>query len=296
MDEYGEVLSCLEPWMKNALCGVLHGKKAVQEIRLRLGHPLFIRYAGGGCFAGEQKIKPDEIARCLQRACGYSMQSAAESLAHGYVTLRGGHRVGVAGSVLAEGGKVLSLREAGSLNFRIAREIPGAAGDLPERLYSSGIPSVLIAGPPCSGKTTILRDLVRRLSEKGLQIAAVDERGELGGGCDLREAGLNIGPCTDLLSGYPKGAGMEIALRTLSPQLIVCDEIGSKPETDAALESLNAGVPLLAAAHGESLRQLAVRPALRPLFREKVFEYAVLLQKEPPGKVAEIIRIGENKA
>lgn len=295
MDEYREVLSCLEPWMQSELQPVLNREKAVQEIRLRLGQPLFIRSVAHGVFAGGRRIRSDEISRCLQRACGYSMQSAAESLARGYVTLRGGHRVGVVGSVLAEGGKVLSLREAGSLNFRIAREVPGAAGNLPEQLYSGRIPSVLIAGPPCSGKTTILRDLVRRLSEKGVQIAAVDERGELGGGCDLREAGLDIGPCTDLLSGYPKGTGMEIALRTLSPQLIVCDEIGSQPETDAALESLNAGVPLLAAAHGESLRQLAGRPALKPLFREQVFEYAVLLQREPPGTVAKIIRIGENE-
>ncbi len=237
-----------------------------------------------------RKVNADEIAACLRRVCGYSMQSCEEDLARGFCTLRGGHRVGIAGTVAAEDGRILSLREAGSLNFRIARQIPGAAGDLPQLLYRRGsIPSVLLAGPPASGKTTILRDLIRRLSagECGhpLQIAAVDERGELGGGRGLGEACLDLGPCTDLLSGYPKGPGMAIALRCLSPSLIACDELGGGKEAAAVLESVNAGVPLLATAHGDSLAGLRRRPGLAALLDAGAFDAVVWLRDCAPSGV-----------
>lgn len=307
MDEYGTLLPYFSGWMRQRLEAVPEGSRPfIREIRLRLGQPVVLTAKDGPFFLsreGRLLTKPpafperasrEELLEILKKVCGYSLQSCQQELAQGYYTLPGGHRVGIAGTVSAENGRVNALWQPLSLNFRIARQLPGAAGDLPRKLYSGGErPSVLIAGVPSSGKTTLLRDLIRRLSmgETGrcLQIAAVDERGELGGGRE-QGTGLDLGPCTDLLSGYPKGAGMEIALRTLAPDILACDEIGGEGETAAILSSAGAGVPLLATAHGESFAQIARRPALRPLLEAGIFDRLVLLgSSKNPGAVREII-------
>ena len=297
MDEYGQLLPYFEGWIREELERVPAAvRRDAREIRLRLGQPLSVVTRDGPFFPSPggragRKVAAAEIAACLRRVCGYSMQSCEGDLARGFCTLRGGHRVGVAGTVAAEGGKILSLREAGSLNFRIARQIFGAAGTLPQQLYSRDpLPSVLLAGPPASGKTTILRDLIRRLSAgecgRPLQIAAVDERGGLGGGRGLGEACLDLGPCTDLLSGYPKGLGMAIALRSLSPSVIACDELGGTEEAAVVLESVNAGVPLLATAHGDSLAGLQKRPGLAALLEAGAFDAVVWLKSCAPAGIS----------
>lgn len=310
MDEYRQLLPYLSGWMRESL-GRCPGwvRENAREIRLRIGQPVAIIMPEQVCFLGEngllhgvpggcRRVCEDELKECLQKVCGYSMQSCEQELAHGFCTLAGGHRVGIAGTAAAEDGKILSLREVGSLNFRIARQIYGAAGELPRQLYGQGrIPSVLLVGEPGSGKTTVLRDLIRRLSggecERPLQIAAIDERGELAGGRTLGEAVLDLGPCTDLLSGYPKGLGMEIALRTLAPQILACDEVGGEREAQAVMESVHAGVALLATAHGRSVSALKQRPALCGLLKSGAFDVIVLLSG---GKPQKIIRLDEEES
>ncbi len=296
MDEYGQLLPYFSGWIRSGLEAVPERERpGVREIRLRLGQPPVLVTGSGVRFLTENGMSPslprrrtcrEDLRETLRRVCGYSMQSCQYELTRGFCTLPGGHRVGIAGTVAAEGGGIRSFREPLCLNFRIARQLPGAAGDLPQRLYSADrTPSVLLAGPPASGKTTVLRDMVRRLSagEAGrrCQIAAVDERGELGGGLDVGEASLDLGPCTDLLSGYPKGAGMEIALRTLSPDILACDEIGGEEEAGAVLDSVSAGVPLLATIHGSSPEAVLRRPAMRAFREAEVFDLMVLLGGEP---------------
>ncbi len=306
MDEYGQLLPYFDGWLKKQLESLPEKERStVREIRLRFGQPPALVMGNGPHFlnrdnhlsptlpAFPERVSREELLEILRRVCGYSLQSCQQELAQGYYTVPGGHRVGIAGTVSAENGKVNALWQPLSLNFRIARQMPGAAGNLPQILYGRAkIPSVLIVGVPASGKTTLLRDLIRRLSSGELgrccQIAAVDERGELGGGRE-QGTGLDLGPCTDLLTGYPKGAGMEIALRTLSPDILACDEIGGPGEAEALLSSAGAGVPLLATAHGETVEQVFHRPFLRPLLEAGIFDRLVLLDsRKSPGTVREI--------
>lgn len=306
MDEYGQLLPYFDGGLRKRLESLPEQERSsVREIRLRFGQPPALVMGDGPYFfnrdnrlskklpAFPERVSREELLEILRRVCGYSLQSCQPELAQGYYTLPGGHRVGIAGTVSAANGKINALWQPLSLNFRIARQMPGAAGNLPEKLYGGEkVPSVLIAGVPASGKTTLLRDLIRRLSsgETGrfFQIAAVDERGELGGGRE-QGTGLNVGPCTDLLTGYPKGAGMEIALRTLSPDILACDEIGGPGEAQALLSNGGAGVPLLATAHGETAEQIFRRPFLRPLLEAGIFDRLVLLDsRKSPGTVREI--------
>ena len=215
MDGYEQVTTCMGTRLWEFLERLPAGKRReIWEIRLRPDQPVALTTAEGIRFLLPEgrlsafdtpravRASSEEIAEAFRRACGYSVHSWEEEAAQGFLTLEGGHRVGIAGTASAEQGRVRALREVGSLNFRIARNIPGAAGSLPEQLYRSGPPpSVLVAGEPGSGKTTFLRDLARRLSsgEAGryFRVAVVDERSELSGSRDGRSA-LNLGPCTDL--------------------------------------------------------------------------------------------------
>lgn len=309
MDGYEQVTTCMGTRLWEFLERLPAGKRReIWEIRLRPDQPVALTTAEGIRFLLPEgrlsafdtpravRASSEEIAEAFRRACGYSVHSWEEEAAQGFLTLEGGHRVGIAGTASAEQGRVRALREVGSLNFRIARNIPGAAGSLPEQLYRSGPPpSVLVAGEPGSGKTTFLRDLARRLSsgEAGryFRVAVVDERSELSGSRDGRSA-LDLGPCTDLLCGYPKGAGMSIALRTLSPDLLVCDEIGGEEEAAAVADSLDAGVALLCSAHAGSAEQLRRRRPLRFLLETGAFDWLVLLaSREKPCAVREIVNL-----
>ena len=309
MNEFQQVAACLGPRLQEMLLRLpAAAQQDVRELRLRPGQPLALTTASGirfllpeggiACCVTSRavRVSAEEISEAYRRACGYSVHSWEEEAAKGFLTLAGGHRVGVAGTASAEGGRVLALRQVGSLNFRIARSVPGAAGQLPGLLYSGGnLPSVLVAGEPGSGKTTLLRDLARRLSsgETGryFRVAVVDERSELSGSRDGQPA-LDLGPCTDLLCGYPKGEGMALAIRTLAPDLVVCDEIGGEKEADAVTDSLDAGVALLCSAHAGSLEQLLRRRPLRALLETGAFQWAVILEsREQPCRIREIVNL-----
>ena len=304
MDGIEEVFSCLGEELRQQLRRLpSEEKRRIREVRLRGGQPVVLTRDTGAAFllpggkltdhctpravcCGEE-----EVAETFRRACGYSVHSWEEETAKGFLTLPGGNRVGVAGTASLEGGQVRALRKVESLNFRVARSINGAAGELPQKLFSKGTPSVLLAGEPGSGKTSVLRDLVGRLScgvtGRIFRAAVVDERCELGG-CGR----LDLGICTDVLSGYPKGAGMTAALRSLGPELLVCDEVGGEEEASALLESVSAGAALLCTAHGDSLAGLWKRPGIRKLLEAGVFDVLVLLgSRRESGRLREILRL-----
>ncbi len=309
MDEFEQAACCLGERLWTILKHIsAEEQKKIREIRLRPEQPVALTTAGGvrfllpegnlSAFITPRVIRSSgqEIQEAFRRACGYSVHSWEEETTQGFLTLEGGHRVGVAGTAVSEGGRVTALKQIGSLNFRIARNITGASGRIPEFLYRTNTPpSVLVAGEPGSGKTTFLRDLARRLSagETGryFRVAMVDERSELSGSRDGRAA-LDIGPCTDLLCGYPKGVGMALALRTLSPDILVCDEIGGEKEAEAVADSLDAGVALLCSAHAGSREQLLRRRPLRALMETGAFQWLLVLgTHETPCVIRELFNL-----
>ena len=250
----------------------LSAGRKIEEIRCRLGQHSYLT-ADGKNIALEHICDGADMKRMTDGLFGGSLYAHRETLNEGYVTLGGGIRVGVVGRAVTEGGRITGIYDVSSLNFRL----PTASyfGICPLEHYLREGKSLLVYSPPGVGKTTLLRSLSSRLSsgENARRVCVVDTRGE------LSLSGAALGGA-DLLIGYPKGVGIEIATRCMSPQLIVCDEIGSEAEAEAVLSAAGCGVPILASAHGERAEELICRSVIGRLHRGRVFSvYAGLSRR-----------------
>ncbi|MCL2014574.1 MAG: Flp pilus assembly complex ATPase component TadA, partial [Oscillospiraceae bacterium] len=226
--------------------------------------------------------------------CGYSIHSHTEHIRQGFITIKGGHRAGICGTAVVSDGKITALRDISTINMRIARQIPDIANEILYAIFSNKISGTLIAGPPASGKTTILRALIYSLASYKFgykKVAVIDSRGELAAvfkGC----AQTGIGATSDIFDGYPKGAGVSAAVRVMAPDIIIADEIGDKQESDAIADGLNSGVVFIAAAHAKNMRDLSRRAHIQKLIDLGAFEYIVFLKdRETPGEVKEILPV-----
>ena len=282
--------------------------KGLHEIRLRSesplmitvkGQPFFVTESGQTCIltrAGLFTVKKQEVEQCFKAGCGYSLHTHQHEIADGFVVMRGGHRAGIAGTAVTEKGSVTSFRDITSLNLRVARQVTGVSSEIMKHLGGK-ICGLLIAGAPGSGKTTLLRDLARSLSSgefgQVYRVAVIDERGELAAafaGCIQND----LGPSADVLSGCPKAAGILMAVRTLSPDIIILDEIGGAGEAEAVAQGLNAGVKIISSIHAGSKRELFTRRQFRELCAVGAFEKTALLYgREQPCGVREWIDMGE---
>lgn len=287
----------LPPKLSVPLLGMDSGRKRrLCEIRLRARKPAVLIFTDGRLFITESgrltsflsgglvSVSQEDTEAIFNSMCRYSVHSLTHDIAEGFITLDGGSRVGVYGTAAADGERITSIRNIRGLNIRISGDFRGIAAPVAEKIYGGGRANVLICGPPSSGKTTVMKDLCRILSdEKGWKVCIVDERAETGG-CDT---GVN----TDVLTGYPKAKGIEIAVRTLSPEIIAFDEIGTCAETEVVCSGLNSGISFIMTIHCNDRKSLALRPQYRRLAEHGAADFCVFLRGT--GEIAEIISAKE---
>lgn len=261
-----EFLAVLPPRMREETDKL--GKENLEELHLRLNQKveLIIR----GCSHFSQLVATgQDIQYVINTASRYSPWSAS-TVAEGYITAPGGHRIGLCGDCVIQGGEVTGVRTVTSLCIRVARSFPGIAAHAP------GAGSLLILGPPGVGKTTLLRELIRTRSDSGMTVSVVDERGELFPNGNLFEPGSR----TDILTGCSKAQGIQMALRTMSPKCIAVDEITAAEDCLALLSAGWCGVELLATAHAANSADLLSRGVYRPLAQSRLFEKIIVLGRD----------------
>lgn len=258
----------------------------LREIRVRAERPTVFVTASR---TAEINWRPGlhQLSALAEALSGHSLYARSEETGHGFVTLRGGHRLGLCGRVLRrKGGSVLA--DAGSVCLRIAAEWPGCADALMPRLRQGGqVGSLLIIGAPGSGKTTLLRDAARQLAtgRNAHQIAVVDERGELAA-CMDGVPQLNVGVSADVLEGLPKTEAIPWLLRSMAPDVILTDELSGPDDASAILDAQACGAAVCATVHGTSLQDAASRPALAALMSRRVFDLYAVLAPDGSGRIA----------
>lgn len=254
----------------------------IEELRLRVGRPLFALFPQGEEGVGEGTVGTETLSAVLEMASRSSVHTVLEQIRHGFVSVQGGHRLGICGTGVVENGQLTNLRNISSLALRVARECKGVAGGVVEKLWreSGGMENTLILSPPGGGKTTLLRDLIRAIScGEGCppqRVGVADERGELAAAVEGRPM-LDLGPRSDVMDGCPKAIGLSLLLRGMNPQVLAVDEITDPGDVEAMLQAVGCGVSLLATAHGGTLADLERRPVYRELLARGVFGRLVLI-------------------
>lgn len=256
------------------------------ELRLRAGQRICLRYGREEVSVDGIVVTVQELDSIVSALCHHSRYAIESELKNGYITIRGGHRIGLAGQAVLADGKIKLLKEIGSMTIRIAREVIGSAQKLvPYVRDGERILSTLIVAPPYSGKTTILRDLIRILSDgdmhhRGVQVAVADERSEIAG-MYLGQAMLDVGSRTDVIDGAPKAESMMLLIRAMSPEVIATDELGRKEDFAAVEEAVRAGVAVIATLHGRSRQDVMYRMGKQMDGVLAVFERIVFLADRP---------------
>lgn len=286
--------------LKNVLSMIPEKYSSLEEIRIRVGKPLILRFHGREAFvtktgrlttkkseayiAGESTVKEN-----LQRLCRDSVYAYEDELKQGFINVAGGHRIGLAGQIVQnEDGSIRTMKYINGMNIRIAHEIKGAADKILPYLYENGrVKSILIISPPGAGKTTLLRDIIRQISDgnaygRGVCVGVVDERSEIAG-CYQGIPQNDVGIRTDVLDACPKVYGMMMLLRSMAPQMIAIDELGGEEDLKALCKVTAAGAGILATIHGENVEELLSNPHKRPLLEEKFFTLYIVLKKFTSG-------------
>lgn len=255
---------------------------ALEEFRLRRGFPMTVLLPEGETEINSPPIGEDELRQVLENATQSSAHTALDKVCQGFVALKGGHRVGLCGTVVKKDGRIVTLRELSSLSIRVAKPVTGLAEPLLPGLMEDGqFLSTLILAPPGAGKTTLLRELVRSLSdgEAGLplRVSVADERGEIAA-LWRGTPQLYVGRHTDVLDGCAKAEGLSILIRGMNPQVAAVDEVTQLEDARAVIEAAGCGVSLIATAHGVGVDDLDRRPAYRELLAARVFRRLVVLE------------------
>lgn len=279
LQKYGQASAFLPTRFRSKVLSVPDDDKLLaEEFRLRAGQGFSVCIAGKERLLSESSsVNQEDLCTVLELATGHSVHTAQESIREGYVTVCGGHRIGICGTVIKTSAGLFNIRDLSSVAIRIAKGITTAAENIADITVKDGVfCNTLIISPPGYGKTTTLRDLVRRLSDNGFRVSLVDERGELA--AKYRGiAQFDVGRCTDVLDGIDKASGAMLMLRAMTPDIIALDEITAERDVRAICSISNCGVGILATAHGESAESLFARPMYRRLYDLRVFKTVITL-------------------
>lgn len=269
------------------------------EIRIRVGRPLFLCYAKREFFlqcgnGTPYLVTRQDLKECLEYISGYSLYAYEEEIKQGYISIQGGHRVGVTGKVILENDKIKGMKDIFCMNIRFAHQILGCADECMKYVRKeNGICHTLIISPPRCGKTTILRDMIRQISNgteqfPGMTVGVVDERSELAG-CYQGVPQNDLGMRTDILDACPKSLGMQMLIRSMSPRVVAVDELGKEEDFRAVESVIHCGCKLIATAHGNSLEDVLKQPFFQKLKEMQVFERYIVLKKDgQAGKVEQV--------
>ncbi len=260
----------------------------VYELRIRAGHPVVFLTARGDV-ACAFAPGAEQVAQIAEALSEHALYARAEESRQGFVTLRGGHRMGLCGRVICAGVSVRALREIGSLCVRIAGQWPGAADPLAPLVIGPDrrIRSTLIIGRPGSGKTTMLRDLCRQLSDGGYRVGMADERSELAASSQGVPQ-LDVGANTDVLDGCCKEIGLRWLLRSMNPECLVTDELMGAADAQAVQQSIQQGVPVLATLHAATVEEAVAQSAVYSLAQRQSFALYAVLAESGRGRLAAV--------
>ncbi|MFR1708122.1 MAG: stage III sporulation protein AA [Clostridium sp.] len=280
-----DIIDILSPSVKAEVTNYADDGK-LQEIRLKVNKPL-IFINNNREIKTRYITKLEDIKIIIQKISSYSIYAFEEEIRQGYITIQGGHRVGICGSCVLEGNSLKTIKHISSINIRIAREVKGCSqGILPFIIKDNRILNTIIISPPKCGKTTILRDLSREISNgssrhglDGKNVAIIDERSEIGA-CYRGVPQMDVGVRTDILDNCPKSQGIIMAIRSMAPQLIICDEIGTYKDMESIVAALNSGVNVITTIHGFNEEDLYNRPVFKEVLENKVFQRAVILSNK----------------
>lgn len=288
----------------------LNLRQDLEEIRIRENRPLMVHGHGRDYFICKDGnisthtdrayyITQDDTRKVLQLISDYSIYAFDEEIRNGYLTLKGGHRVGMAGKVILDKGSIHTMKYINSFNIRISREVIGAADKImPFLITKREINHTLILSPPQMGKTTLLRDIARNISNgfsnfTGIKVGIVDERSEIAGcwhGVPQRKVGIR----TDVLDSCPKAEGIMMMIRSMSPRVIITDEIGREEDAAAIQETLNAGIKIITSAHASNLQDARNRPFLSKMLETRIFDRIAVLGNSLGVGTLEQIYAGKN--
>ena len=260
-------------------------EEELQEIRIRCNRPIILRLRNMEILI-EYNVSQKEILQTIEKLCENSIYAYKNQICEGFITVKGGHRVGITGSAVIENGKIINIKYITSLNFRIAREIIGCSRKILGQVIDvkeNTINNTLIVSPPGKGKTTLLRDLIRNISNGveelgfiGKNCCVVDERGEIAAmyqGVPQNDIGLR----TDVIENISKAKGMKMLIRSMAPEVIACDEIGSKEDVEAIKEALISGVKGIFTMHGRTLEDIKKNKGINELIENKQIEKIIFI-------------------
>jgi stage III sporulation protein AA len=296
-----EIFNILSQNIKNALENMT-GLKELQEIRIRIGRPLVFQI-GNKEIVHRYIPSWEDLKIIMQRMSNYSIYAFEEEIKQGYITISGGHRVGICGQCIVEKNQVKTIKNIASLNIRICREVLNCSEHIMKYILDKDtVMNTIIISPPKCGKTTLIRDIARNISNgienlhfQGKKVCIIDERSEIGA-CSNGVPQLQIGLRTDILDSCPKSEGIMMAIRSMSPDVIICDEIGTNEDIESIITALNSGVNLITTIHGYDIEDLYNRPVFNELIENRVFKRAVVLSGKKGAGTVEYIYDFYNKS